>query len=255
MSKRALAVLCGQALLLLIVAATSGCPLAGVGGQAACLACHDGSRAQNMSGIMFSAHGRLACTVCHQNTSLHMSSGGQVTALINPASGSFSQAYSACASCHRDTVNQFLQSGHAEQRRVACHDCHNVHRNRHLVATAESNRVCTQCHTFLGFGTNENITNHTRHPVDPAGTGASRCTACHMPPNTRTNQAQASHGHSLVTIPPSTSAAATPAPLNSCAGIDGCHDGSVANAPVFDVDNATQMQGIQQVVDLWFPAS
>lgn len=100
---------------------------------------------------------------------------------------------------------------------------------------------------------------HTSHPVDPVDTGASGCTSCHMVPLSRTNQANAEHDHTLMTVPPSFSAAAAigmiPIPLNSCAGITGCHDGTVNSAPEFNVDDPQQMEFLQTLYELWFPAN
>ena len=47
---------------------------------------------------------------------------------------------------------------------------------------AVDNSLCLRCHEAFGFATDEAISAHTHHSVDPAGSGASRCTACHMPP-------------------------------------------------------------------------
>jgi hypothetical protein len=107
--------------------------------------------------------------------------------------------------------------------------------------------VCQQCHYTLGFNSAAAITAHTSHPVDPAGTGASRCVKCHLPPLERDNQVDGPHDHSLKGISPGVSAQAIingdpVVPVNSCAGQTGCHDGSVAAAPVFDVEDLALMQ-------------
>jgi hypothetical protein len=41
----------------------------------------------------------------------------------------------------------------------------------------------------------------------------------------------------------------TPAPPNSCAGITGCHDGTVSTAPVYNVDNPADNDQLQIIFD------
>jgi len=106
-------------------------------------------------------------------------------------------------------------------------------------ASPTDNRLCLQCHQSfqLGFETDEDVDFHTGefHPVDPAGSGSSRCTGCHLPPVLGTDGLIAGHDHSLFTIPPAATneaidAGVNPAPPNSCAGVTGCHDASMAGA-------------------------
>lgn len=250
---------------LLLVAAVAGlllpgCP-SGVVGDAGsattCLGCHNGRTAEDMRLFLFSAHKSLACDVCHIGAEAHVQSGGLGGALINPASGTFEAAHAVCATCHQKTVEQFAVSGHASNRLVNCFDCHDVHSPSTTIGPTTNNLLCRSCHVFDGFQTNAEIEDHTKHPVDPKDTGASRCTFCHMPPTERTDQEDGPHDHTFATIPPIDSAIAAqlgadPVPPNSCAGIAGCHDGTVPASPIFDVENEAQMTGLQAVYETWY---
>ncbi|GMW03596.1 MAG: hypothetical protein AMXMBFR84_47300 [Candidatus Hydrogenedentota bacterium] len=80
-----------------------------------------------------------------------------------------------------------------------------------------------------------------------------------MVPQTRTNQEDGPHNHTFLAVPPGATVDAvnsgvTPAPPNSCAGVAGCHDGTVLTAPIFDVDNTSQMEFLQLLYEHWFVA-
>lgn len=241
-------------------AALPGCPPpldSGPNSPTTCFGCHDGRTAANVSLFPFSAHSALTCRDCHGDATQHVKSGGVAALVYNPANAPFPDTYAQCADCHAPIVAEFLTSAHALSESVSCHDCHNIHTIGGMAKPLENNAVCTQCHASLQFPTVASIEAHTRHPVNPVSTGASRCTACHMTPLDRFAQTEA-HDHSLNPSPPAVSADAaamgvTPVPINSCAGIMGCHDGSVATAPVFDVDNQAQMEFLQSLYEVWFP--
>lgn len=238
----------------------TGCPsgsVGGVGSTTTCLGCHNGRTAPDKRIFLVSAHKSVSCDVCHVGAEAHVQSGGLGGALINPASGVFELTYAACTGCHEETVSEFVESGHHASRSVSCFDCHDVHSPIETIGPVSNNLLCRSCHVFDGFQNDVQTEVHTNHPVDPAGTGASRCTHCHMPPTVRTNQADGPHSHTFDPIPPIVSAEASqngvsPIPPNSCAGIMGCHDGTVPATPIFDVDNEAQMIGLQSVYDMWF---
>lgn len=231
----------------------------GVNSTSTCLGCHNGGTAQDMRSVLLSAHANVGCTTCHGDATSHVRSGGENGFLLNPTFGPFARSYASCVTCHSDTVNEFLQSGHAASQVASCHDCHNVHIPVEVRAPKDNNLLCQTCHGFLGFGTDAAIEAHTMHPVDPAGTGASRCTECHLPPLERFNQEDGAHDHTLRGIAPQVSIDAianmvSPVPPNSCAGINGCHDGTVPTAPVFNVENEGQLTIVQGLFELWFGA-
>lgn len=225
-----------------LVVLLAGCPSTGGNvGTEVCLACHNGQSAPDKSGYPRSAHAAVECETCHGPGFSHVRSGGRLGMFIN---GEFPQAeeLALCGRCHGTQMAAFAQSAHALEGNFRCGTCHDVHEPEETVAPFIDNTLCLECHRFYGFETEAAVRAHTRHPVEPAATGASRCTGCHMPPLVRTNQADGPHAHSMEPIPPAASNAAieagiTPVPPNSCSGIMGCHDGTVSTAPVFDVEN------------------
>ena len=92
------------------------------------------------------------------------------------------------------------------------------------------------------------------HPVDPAGSGASRCTSCHLPPLDAGGAA--GHDHSLFTIPPiatndAVAQGVTPAPPNSCAGVTGCHDpGAPGSGPAHDPADLLNNEYLQSLYEM-----
>lgn len=256
------AVSTGVVVLALVVSLTTGCPSAPVGGAGStttCLGCHNGRTAKDMRTFLLSSHRGVSCDTCHVGAEAHVQSGGLGGALINPAFGAYELSYAACTACHQEIVEDFQQSGHHVSRSVSCYDCHDVHSPIETIGPFTNNLLCRSCHVFDGFQTESQIEQHTNHSVDPTGTGASRCTSCHMPPKVRTNQDDGPHSHTFDPIPPIVSAEAsqngvTPVPPNSCAGTMGCHDGTVPASPVFNVDNEATMIGLQGVYEMWYGA-
>ena len=57
---------------------------------------------------------------------------------------------------------------------VSCHSMHNSDPNDQLASGMRTNKACLQCHKEMG----DNISAHTLHPVNSAG---SNCYNCHMP--------------------------------------------------------------------------
>lgn len=227
----------------------SGCPTAYVGIDT-CLTCHDGRYAPDRTGVKESAHAEVGCEACHGPGYLHVRNGGRGGLFIGvPANNDF------CSKCHEEAVSGFAQSRHGEDNLFSCDECHDVHRPDRTRVGFRNNDLCLQCHASQGFDSETAITDHTFHPVDPEGTGASRCTACHMVPLVRVDQSEGPHGHSFRTTPPiaSNEAAAagiTPVPPNTCAGITGCHDGTVTTSLVFDVDDEGTNAWLQSMYEV-----
>jgi len=245
---------------LVCVSCVSGCPTGDQGqvGSHVCLGCHDGRSASDQSQFPDGIHFFLECERCHGPGYLHVRNGGRGGDFIrNLGSAPFEQAFEICEECHPFQAAGYLESGHFESGAVRCAGCHDVHGTTETRRSFLDNNLCLNCHVRRGFDDEEAIAAHTRHPVDPAGTGASRCTACHMPPPERTHQADGPHYHSLVAIPPIASNEADddgvfPIPPNSCSGTMGCHDGTVITAPVFDVDSREDNEVLQILFDGWF---
>ena len=208
-----------------------------------CLACHDGRSASDVSLLPENPHFNLECEDCHGSGYLHVRNGGRGGLFIDsPSDYSQGEAHLLCKTCHKSQVEGYLQSRHAVSGSATCGDCHNAHGSDAVKMSYINNALCLECHADLGFDSDESIEAHTFHSVEPEVSGASRCTTCHMPPLQRYEQASGLHGHSLVTLQPITSneaieAGIEPTPPNSCAGITGCHDGTILSAPNFYVDN------------------
>lgn len=219
-----------------------------------CTTCH----AEKVAGWEDTAHGefmRAACISCHN---VHVPGGMQV----EHESGAFltSAGYAElCSQCHEDTVNQYLASDHAQKDVLTCFACHDMHKPTTLRRDPVNNDICQQCHDSfqLGLDSVEAVDFHTGffHPVDPAGTGSSRCIGCHMPPVQQSVTAQVHHDHSLTTIAPELSnsdiANGEVARPNSCAGVTGCHDPG-SNGPSFphDVNDPDVNEALQGLYDL-----
>lgn len=60
---------------------------------------------------------------------------------------------------------------------VSCHSLHNSDPNDQLARNRSDNQACTQCHSAIAH----DLTSHTHHPVESAG---SQCYNCHMPHTT-----------------------------------------------------------------------
>lgn len=217
-----------------------------------CATCHD----QQVDGHLAAPHGAIAGLTCFDCHNVHRANGMVTGPETSEALGNetFQQL---CQRCHESQTGGFLASVHAVTEVANCASCHDVHRPGGLALSATDNSLCLQCHTDLGFDTEEAVGIHTGffHPVDPAGTGASRCTGCHLPPEARSADDSAPHDHSLATIPPSFSneqmdLGVAPAPPNSCSGVAGCHDpGAETSGAPHNPDSRAQNEVLQQLYD------
>jgi len=241
------------ALAALLSMGNDGCRinLAGHVGKDVCLSCHNGILAPDQSAFPISVHRTLECEACHGSGLSHVRNGGRGGLFIrNPARDAFPKHHQLCEACHPTQTLQYLASGHATSLSVRCTDCHDVHAHAPTRLEFQDNSLCLHCHADMHFPSEAAIEAHTFHSNDAAGTGASRCTACHMLPLDRTLQAAGPHLHAMIPLSPQTTldaiaAGVSPAPVNSCAGTAGCHDGTVITAPTFDVDNPRHNELLQ----------
>lgn len=243
-------------LLLAALIAVAGASLLGVRGcqnigpgspirNDVCLVCHTGQNAEDITAFRDGPHKGLRCEGCHGSGYLHVRNGGRGGLFISDLNGLRTPAdRGLCKPCHETEVNAFETSEHAEEGVLSCVACHNVHAGPSGAPSSENNDMCLRCHASMGFNNDAAVEAHTFHPVDPAGTGASRCVKCHLVPIEREYPGHdfLRLDHSLRPVPPSRSIEAAdnrvvPVPANSCAGVAGCHDGSVITAPVFNVDD------------------
>jgi len=231
----------------LVAAGLPGCQQPGYVGTDTCLTCHNGKLAVDKREYLESSHSffEKGCEECHGPGGLHVRNGGRYGLFIKVPNEE------VCANCHAGEVSGFKDSAHVRQDVLDCFDCHDPHSRQETVRPFTDNQLCLQCHTYSGLGTEADIMAHTFHPYDPTGTGASRCVTCHMVPGRREDQDAGLHFHNLVPVKPieSNLAGTTPAPPNTCAGITGCHDGTVSAAPVFNVDDPTVNDQLQALYD------
>ncbi len=212
-------------------------------GTKVCLECHNGDLAPDVTEFKGSPHMAVGCEACHGPGYLHVRNGGRGGLFIDGLTRyRIAGAQYFCNRCHKEEADTYVQSEHAKTIYVSCLTCHNVHSKKTLVKTDEDNALCLKCHGEEKFPDDAAISAHTFHDVDPEGTGASRCSFCHMPPLDRVKQFDGPRSHSMWPIPPIASneaaaAGVSPVPPNSCTGMQGCHDGSVTTAPVFNVDD------------------
>ncbi len=229
----------------------------------ACTECHadmtapDGGTAQGFLATNHFASGAATCTDCHDVHKM----GGMTISSSSPSRFSNENYGLLCGKCHEGQVDEFFLSGHATQNVATCSSCHDMHKKGMFRAEPKDNRLCLQCHQSfnLGFETDDDVDFHTgpMHPVDPTGTGASRCTGCHLPPKLAMDGSIRAHDHTLFTIPPLATNDAValgeePAPPNSCAGVTGCHDGGTPNSGAIhderDLQNNEALQTIYEII-------
>ncbi len=234
------------ALACILVVCATGCGSFAYVGTDTCLKCHNGKYAMDRMEFLESRHEPIGCETCHGPGLLHVRLGGRRGLFINGAP----DTASLCVRCHETETQEFNLSGHAVAGVLGCLDCHDPHGRQVTVRPASDNQLCLQCHAYTGFGTVSDIVAHTWHDYDPVDKGTSRCVTCHMTPTDRLNQ-DGTRTHSLIPVRPieSNLAGVTPAPPNSCAGIIGCHDGSVSTAPIFDVDDPRTNEWLQTLYD------
>lgn len=196
---------------------------------------HGGNASGNFLATAHFTSGAATCTDCHDVHKM----GGMALSSVSPARFGNDNYAALCGQCHEGQVGEFQMSVHADLDVATCSSCHDMHAGDMFRASPKDNRICLQCHQSfqLGFETDADVDFHTGdfHPVDPAGSGASRCTGCHLPPVLATDTLPAGHDHTLFTIPPiatneAVQQGASPAPPNSCAGVTGCHDAGVAGS-------------------------
>ena len=218
-----------------------------------CARCHQDAVSGYEATVHFAGQ-EASCADCHN---VHKS-GAMTFSTPNRTRLDLAGFNRLCGDCHEGETEQFLKSGHAMKDAATCGSCHDPHQARTLTAMPETNQLCLQCHggSRLGFVDDAAVDFHTGnfHPVDPDGTGASRCTACHLPPLERTDQHDGPRDHTLFTIPPAVSneaiaAGEVPSP-NSCSGIMGCHD-NVDPGPdeYFDVDDPEVNAALQNLYE------
>jgi hypothetical protein len=194
-----------------------------------CARCHQ----DKLAGHMQTKHGTSGEVSCHACHDVHKPNG--MTAGTSAPQQFTKQDYAQlCGQCHFVEVDTFMKSAHANFSPMSCGTCHDMHIPTTYPVSHINNQLCQQCHGSFAFGLDspQRVDFHTGefHPVDPAGTGASRCTGCHMPPVQQGPRAPVDH--LMLTVPPlftnqEVARGISPPPPNSCSGVAGCHDPGV----------------------------
>jgi len=120
----------------------------------------------------------VTCENCHGAGSEHVSSGGDVTKIFDPAKASPKDVDAKCLSCHGGAHPNFERSPHGEAN-VSCVSCHSVHASQdkeHLLKAAQPT-LCFQCHTDV----KPQFSMPFHHKVEE---GLIQCTDCHDPHGT-----------------------------------------------------------------------
>ena len=149
-----------------------------------CLTCHTASADQPVHAVFQTPHGRLdgggsdSCKACHGASETHADNPGQEAPerSFGPRWALPTEtANSACLNCHRKEKQMFWPGSAHEQEETACTDCHQVHRNKDPVLTAQGELdTCLGCHSRV----QAEIRLPSRHPILE---GKTACSSCHNP--------------------------------------------------------------------------
>jgi DmsE family decaheme c-type cytochrome len=152
-------------------------------GADTCASCHE----EVSKGFAANPHTKLAqlhgnngvtCESCHGPGSEHVSGGGDVTKIFNPAKAPTKEVNAKCLSCHGAAHPNFARSPHGEAN-VGCISCHSVHHSEdteHLLKAAQP-ALCFQCHTDV----KPQFSMPFHHRVEE---GLILCNDCHDPHGT-----------------------------------------------------------------------
>jgi DmsE family decaheme c-type cytochrome len=114
----------------------------------------------------------VTCENCHGAGSEHVSSGGDITKIFDPAKGSRKEVDAKCLSCHSGAHPDFMRSPHARAN-VGCTSCHSIHGSKEeTLLKAPQPTLCFQCHTDTKAAFNMPF----HHQVNE---GLIKCTDCH----------------------------------------------------------------------------
>jgi DmsE family decaheme c-type cytochrome len=182
---RAACRLCGLGCLLLAAPAFVRGNLAPeYAGDAACRACHPNvwlnfyknphARTQQTGR---STPGASGCESCHGPGAGHVAAKGDKDLIVAFSQLEPAAVLSNCLQCHADSLGRMeIQHSSHTQARVACHDCHSIHRAqspRYLLAAGQRD-LCYSCHANV----RAQFAMPFKHRVSE---GVVACTDCHNP--------------------------------------------------------------------------
>lgn len=160
-------------------------------GADTCLGCHDDESATYSASALFKTKhaqrtdkrspfgvGGLQCEACHGPGALHAKN--KKPAAINTfkpdSKVSLEDRNQICMSCHEGSSRTAWHAGAHERGKLACTDCHKVHRAHDpVLAKASEPQVCMSCHKQQRADFHKTST----HPVRQGKMACSDCHAAH----------------------------------------------------------------------------
>lgn len=212
----------------------------------ACATCH-GAVVTSTAAAGHPLTETASCGACHN---VHSRGGMNVDVASSQDLGTPELAM-LCGDCHETAVSGTAASLHGSWGFLDCLQCHgDLHDMTAFKASVADSSICVDCHSYIGFGSDDAIDAHTGvfHSVE-----ASRCTGCHMVPVAPGGPL----GHTMLPVPPSVTIAALEAgdaviPPNSCVGVAGCHDPNVPGSgqprDLNDLAINQAMQGLYELI-------
>jgi DmsE family decaheme c-type cytochrome len=160
-------------------------------GADTCLECHDADDVNySVEAVFKSKHGHrgdkrapfgaggLQCEACHGPGALHARNkrASAINTFKADSKVSLEQRNQVCLTCHQGTSRTGWHASAHERSKVACTDCHKVHRSHGdpVLAKTTEPQVCATCHQ-------EQRADFHKPSSHPVRYGLMSCSGCHAP--------------------------------------------------------------------------
>ena len=159
-------------------------------GADTCLECHDENEGNYVAGALFKSRhaqradkrapfgpGGLQCEACHGPGAKHAKKkkAEDINGFKATSTATLEQRNAACLTCHDGASRTAWHDGAHERAKLACTDCHKVHRERDAVLSKTTEaQVCLNCHKKQ----RADFSKTSAHPVRQ---GSMACSDCHSP--------------------------------------------------------------------------